>query len=427
MVRRSVTHVDDPVALGTRLREARVAAGLTQTDISFPGCSVGYVSRIESATRVPSLQVIHELARRLGVDEAWLARGDTGRPPRDEHLLGDADLALRLDQLGEAEATYEALAAAGSPATRARALAGLGQIAFRRDDPGAAVDLLERAYAADRSLADPAAAETLGRALAILGREEEAIAVFRRHQAAAVEAGDRVADLRFSVLLANALIDAGRFGHAADVLGHTLADLEEPDPLALARVYWTQSRLHALRGESDTAAGLAQRAIGLLDGTEHVLFLARAHQVLAHIELDRGEPARAYELVQTGRRQLGALGTPHDHAKFAIEEARALSRLGRLDEAVEVACAPSTTAVGHRADRGRCYTELAGMLARQGDVDRAGELYRLAIEALEEPPSRYLVEACVGYAELLEETGDATAALALYKRAAGVRLRLATG
>ena len=425
MTRRTVTHVDDPAAVARRLREARVAAGLTQTDLSFPGCSIGYISRIEAGTRLPSLQVIRELARRLGVAEDWLAYGDAGQPRREEDVLGDADLALRLDSLDEAEGIFEALAASAARATRARALAGLGQIAFRRDDAAGAVALLEQAREADPSAHDDGAAETLGRALAILGREEEAIAVFRRCQVRAVEAGDGVAGLRFSVLLANALIDAGRFGHAADVLGHTIAEIDDPDPLTLARVYWTQSRLHTLRGEADTAARFAQRAIGLLEGTEHALFRARAHQVLAHIELDRGDPDRAYELIEAGQRQLGAMGTPHDHAKFSIEKARALARLGRLDEAVALALSPETAAVGHAADRGRCHTELAALLAQQGDTERAGVFFRRAIEALDDTPSRYLVEACVGYAELLEEEGEAREALALYKRAAGVRLTLA--
>ena len=55
--------------------EAREAAGLSQRELAFPGCSAAYISRIERGERIPSLQVMRELARRTGVSEAFLARG----------------------------------------------------------------------------------------------------------------------------------------------------------------------------------------------------------------------------------------------------------------------------------------------------------------------------------------------------------------
>lgn len=424
MPRQTVTHVDEPIALGRRLRQARVAAGMTQTALSFPGCSIGYISRIEIGTRVPSLQVIRELAQRLGVSEEWLARGGEEPMQPESQRLADADLALRLDDADGAEELYRGLRDSSAARIRARALAGLGQAAFRRDDAAGAVELLEQAYATDDGLDDPAAAETLGRAYAILGREEEAIAVFLRHHVRATEQANTVDRLRFSVLLANALIDAGRFGHAAEVIGSAIAEQHDPDPLTLARLSWTQSRFHALRLEFDSAARYAQRAIALLDAGEHVLYQARAYQVLAHIELDRNDPERAYELIAEGRSRLGSLGTPHDHAKFAIEEVRALAALGRLDEAAALALGPTTMAAGHAADRGRCFAEIAALSAQRGDRARAIELYELALELLGETPSRYAVEACTRCAELLEAEGRAADALELYKRAAGVQLEI---
>src|SRR5262252_3593050 len=103
------THVDDPKRVGRRLREARERAGLSQRDLAFPGCTNAYISRIESGNRIPSLQVIHEVARRLG-------------------------------ELDEARARYEARLAEDErdPA----ALGGLGQIAFREGDLTRAIGLL---------------------------------------------------------------------------------------------------------------------------------------------------------------------------------------------------------------------------------------------------------------------------------------------
>src|ERR1700758_1822671 len=119
MPRRPSNHVDDPAAVGRPLREARHAAGLTQRQLSFEGCTAAYVSRIEAGARVPSLQILREFARRLDVDVEYLA---TGRPA-DEGLsseLLEPEVALRLGDEERAAELYEtARAAAGSPAALA--------------------------------------------------------------------------------------------------------------------------------------------------------------------------------------------------------------------------------------------------------------------------------------------------------------------
>src|SRR4029077_19742351 len=101
MSKRGWPHVDDPVSVGKRLKDARLAAGLSQRELSFPGCTAVYICRIERGDRVPSLQVLRELARRTGVDEEFLATGTASAPEVDG--LVEADVALRLDQIELAE------------------------------------------------------------------------------------------------------------------------------------------------------------------------------------------------------------------------------------------------------------------------------------------------------------------------------------
>lgn len=73
-------HVSE--GIGDRLREARQEAGLSQRDLSFPGCTFVYICRIENGQRTPSLQVIEQLAQSLNVSARWLAKGEgTRRPP----------------------------------------------------------------------------------------------------------------------------------------------------------------------------------------------------------------------------------------------------------------------------------------------------------------------------------------------------------
>src|SRR5262249_46641888 len=145
MPRRPSSHVDDPVAVGRRLREAREAACLTQRDLSFEGCTAAYVSRIEAGARVPSLQILHEFAKRLGVSPEFLATGRPDGQDLSSELL-EAELALRLGDVTRAEELYAAARTdADSPAAQARVDLGLGRLALRRGEIAEGIDLLERA------------------------------------------------------------------------------------------------------------------------------------------------------------------------------------------------------------------------------------------------------------------------------------------
>src|SRR5215211_8321813 len=117
MPRRKSTHVDDPAAVGKRLKEARLRAGLSQRELAFPGCSSAYISRIEAGDRIPSLQLLREMGRRLGVSEDYLA---TGAERRDENAtLLEAEISLRLDEREVAARLYqEALSEARRPEER---------------------------------------------------------------------------------------------------------------------------------------------------------------------------------------------------------------------------------------------------------------------------------------------------------------------
>jgi transcriptional regulator with XRE-family HTH domain len=118
--RERIPHVDDPRAVGRRLVEAREESGLSQRDLAFPGCSAAYISRIERGERVPSLQVLRELARRCGVSEAHLAWGNRRRPNPDViERMRDVETAESSGSKAERADAYAALARAASKAGRA--------------------------------------------------------------------------------------------------------------------------------------------------------------------------------------------------------------------------------------------------------------------------------------------------------------------
>ena len=122
------THVDDPAAVGRRLKEARLAAGLSQRQLSFPGCSAAYVSRLEAGDRVPSLQLLRKLAQKLRTDERYLATGVATIEQAPPELV-EAEVALRLGDDELAKERYGlVLEATSAPAARERASQALAQL-----------------------------------------------------------------------------------------------------------------------------------------------------------------------------------------------------------------------------------------------------------------------------------------------------------
>jgi tetratricopeptide (TPR) repeat protein len=424
MPRRPSTHVDDPVAVGQRLREAREAAGLTQRDLSFEGCTAAYVSRIEAGARVPSLQILHEFARRLGVRPEYLATGSLGGEDLSADLL-EAEVALRLGDEDRAAELYEsARTDADSPAALARVQLGLGRLALRRGELSDGIALLEQALnSAQLGPGDASAAgNALGRGYVSQNRYDDAFAIFERFLDDARKRGEHFDQIRFALLLANTYIDHGDYARAHATLGEVL-DLarESLDPMVRASLYWSQSRAHLSQGEPDRAAEYAQLAIATLKASEQTLEAARALLLLAFIENDRGNPETALELVDEGEPIVAAAGEMTDAAMYTVERARALSALGEGQQAVGLLLGiiPRLNAAAPK-DVARAYSAVADVFREQGDTARALELYELAVE--QAPiPDRHVVAALTAMAEIYEEQGDGDMALDLLKRALAAR------
>src|SRR6187397_6888 len=94
--------------LGERLRQLRVAAGMTQTDLAGARFSKEYVSQIERGKSRPTGETIEWLAARLGVEPAFLERGaSTEDRMRIETALAQADA---LVESNDYEAAVSAIA-----------------------------------------------------------------------------------------------------------------------------------------------------------------------------------------------------------------------------------------------------------------------------------------------------------------------------
>jgi transcriptional regulator with XRE-family HTH domain len=84
--------------IGERIKRLRKERGLSQRDLSSPGISYAYISRIEANARTPSVKALRKIAGKLGVTVEHL---EVGAPTPTE--LGVADAGVDFDSLTDAE------------------------------------------------------------------------------------------------------------------------------------------------------------------------------------------------------------------------------------------------------------------------------------------------------------------------------------
>src|SRR5438105_10926006 len=137
--------------IGRRLRRLRLERGLSQRELSSPGVSYAYISRIEAGTRQPSVKALRMLARKLNVSVEYLETGrEVGDDAERELRLTEAELSLRLEHDHEgAETELRSLLddaiRAGDRLSAMRAHAALGFAAFRTGRHHETIENLEAA------------------------------------------------------------------------------------------------------------------------------------------------------------------------------------------------------------------------------------------------------------------------------------------
>src|SRR5215208_2766766 len=96
------------IGLGARLRELRVQAGLTQTELAGNRFSKEYVSQIERGKTRPSRDGVEYLAERLDVDPVFLETGvSSDERSRIEATLARGEALIEDKRFAEAVAEYE--------------------------------------------------------------------------------------------------------------------------------------------------------------------------------------------------------------------------------------------------------------------------------------------------------------------------------
>ena len=435
---RPVFHVDDPVAVGRRIRQLRQQLGLSLRQIAGPGCSPGYLSRVERGQRVPSVSVMADLADKLGVTLEDLGGRDIRTRIPETRLL-DVELAARMGDAAAAEQVRRALDDAsriGDRRAESRLLEVRAQLAAaaRRDGEAARLceDAIRAAPGPATSRARPALHETLGRAYAGLGRMDRSIEVLRTAlDEALAEPADPGLAVRFGVLLASAYTDAGQADEAFRTLEAISAGRDVlRDPVELARLEWAISRTYAEDGQTDLAERYARRVVAALEAGEHLQLLGRSYMLLGSILLDRDRHSEADAELRRATEVLEGSGTPAPElALLDYERGRSALLDGRLDDAEALARAGlDRTEATEPGTAGMLYTLLAKIALARGELEEGRRLCQEAAEVLAGTVAvHYLDDVWQTLADIEEKAGNLPAALAALRRVTAGRRTPARG
>jgi tetratricopeptide (TPR) repeat protein len=442
MTSTSLSSASKPAALrlGERLRQLRVAAGMTQSELAGDRFSKEYVSQIERGKTRPTGDTITWLAGRLDVDAGYLANGvSTDERGRVEAKLTRAEALVEAHRYEEAVAEFEqvrpAVSATGAAELEARLLSGEAWARMHQGELRESLELLGRARAVseDEPFSDLDRAEVLYR-LGVcrykLSSIATAIGLFNEAYAITEQS-----ELPCDLLRSNILAYRSRCYRRQRDLEAAREDVERALELAqslddsptMANVYVQASLVAERMGHWVLARSYAERAKGFYEELNDQRNLAGLLNNLGGLNLMLGKPDEAIEYLKSSystaldadskeeaAQATGSLAAVHlelndfEQAERFARQAltllegrvdflheigpsqlvlgRALMEQGRLDEAEEAfrAADSSFEQLSSASHRARAWIAQGDLAARKGDDRAAARLYRNAAEALQD-------------------------------------------
>ena len=424
-----------PPRLGDRLRQLRVAAGLTQAGLAGDRFSKEYISQIERGKTRPTQETIAWLALRLGVDAGFLATGVSADDrAKAEAILARAEALVQEQRVDEAVEEYRralpAILGTGSVELQVRALGGEAMALAHRGEPRAALGLLTqaRALVEGDEFSDIDRADVLfrlGVCRYLLSSVSTAIGLFDEALALAQRSGLPHDQLRLNVLSWRSRCYRRQRDYAAareDVeLALELAEAMQ-DTRALGEVYFQASVLAERDGHWVLARGYAEKAKAQYEQLADRKNVGRLLNNLGGLEFLLGKPDEAIESLKRSVAVALEMGEEQDAAKAVSSLAQVHLRTGSPGKAEEQA-AHALAIIGEREDMldeiGNARLVLGRALLEQGRLEEAEEALDQAEDAFARLSSAsHRAAAWIAQGDLASRRGDETRAAALYRRAA---------
>ncbi|TMC75040.1 MAG: helix-turn-helix transcriptional regulator [Chloroflexi bacterium] len=377
--------------LGDRLREARIAAGISQAQLGAPYFTRAHVSAIELGKIRPAMRSLEHMAKKLDkpasyfLDDADVERARrehdlevgsiaglltfAGAPEalrRAERLLDAGDLTVRescrlrlyagsalnlLHRGNDATQTLsvaqrlagelrdESLARAADYQLllRLRILITLGGCAQDLGEPQAATSYYQRALEWSNEIGDLGRIafihQGLGNAYRALGDHDAAAGHYQKALASAELAKDLVGVLIMRNALAVLAADAGRIEAAYEHVARAIEIARVSGPAAyLAHCYATRAEVALKAKDAALARSSAEAAIGAIDerGAEADRAVATATLVLAELDLRERQPAHAERRMREVAASYRALDAKAELGDVLMRLSRSAKKRGDL-------------------------------------------------------------------------------------------------
>src|ERR671931_1283108 len=423
--------------LGERLRQLRVAAGMTQTGLAGERFSKEYVSQIERGKTRPTRETIEWLAGRLGVDPGFLANGvSAGERARVDAALAQAEALLEGRRNPEAIEAFErvrpAAAGTGLAELEVRAIAGEATARMREGQVREAIVLLDRARQLTESPAfdDVERADILfrlGVARYKLSSVQTALNLFD----AALELAER-SDLPSDHLRSNILAWRSRCYRRRRDLEAAREDVERALELAeglndrhtTADIFFQASIIADREGHWVLARSYAERAKAIYEEISDRRNLGRLMNNLGGINFLLGNPDEAVELLKEAFRLHLEAGSNAQAAYSVSSIADVHLKTGDVQKAEEQA-RHALRLLGDRVDFldgiGMAQLVLGRALLEQDRLDEADEAFKAAESVFDQLSSgSHRAAAWVAQGDLAAKRGEDHDAARLYRKAAEV-------
>jgi transcriptional regulator with XRE-family HTH domain len=407
--------------IGQRIRAARARAGLTQAQVAGDRYTKAYVSALENGLVKPSMAALNYLAGRLGVPVEQLVADSS---PRWTRLEADLRLASG-DWLQAADAFAGLLEEAASDAVRAEALAGLAEAEARLGRATEAIRHASEAAALFTALHRPADAarcaywEAFGLYELELG--DQAHALLDRTLTAII--GLEVEpDLPVRILIAMATV-ANRDQEPERALGYleqARARIPELEAQKRARFLYSLALSYRELGDYEAAISAGSQSLAGFRATESRSEVAALENELALVHLARGSLESARSHAAAARSELEALGATAELAHVRDTIAQIELAAGSLDVATREASEAAELArvAGNRKAEVSATLSLARALRASGDLEGAARTLEAAAATARELGRRRQLQAVLGeWSEVVAETGDLRRAYELSREA----------
>lgn len=427
-------------SIADRVRELRLAAGLSQTALAGNAFSPSYISLIEAGHREPTDAALNVLADRLSTTLEYLKHGEDGpNEARTRLELNLARLDLTNGDAASARRRVEALDL--STVTSSLRVEALELIARCHETLGefeGAAAILEPLLAEERSRGHHLEAARLANTLVVSYLQSGDL--HRSIEVGETELADLDADdlagtdehLRLGSTVLWGYVERGDLLYAT----HRAAELIRlAESLGSARgrgsVYWNAALVAQERRDYVLAQQYTERALALLSEGEPDRDLPRLRLNYAWLLLrsDPPEPSAALEQIELSAKAIEVIGSVVEQASMDVETSRAYLLLGAEEEAERYA-RRAIERLGDvpRLESAVAHLSLGDALHATGRTVEASNAYQWAADMLGMmSASRQSAAAWRELGDRYRAHGDIDAAAGAYDRAlleAGFRVSL---